>query len=155
MKIKPIKATVLLCLSVLVAGPVATRLVASEINTSSAANKSTPALQPARIVIVDKPAKTLTVALNGKLYLLKTGSQLKLTANGKAISLDDLAPGQEVKVATRATAAGGSEIVALNLEPKIEHSEAAAAKKRQRRNGPRPPQIPGHGEWGGIVSPNR
>ena len=104
---------------------------------------------------MDKPAKTLTVALNGKLYLLKTGSQLKLTANGKAISLDDLAPGQEVKVATRATAAGGSEIVALNLESRTEHSEAAAAKKSKRRNGSKTSQIPGHGEWGGIVTPNR
>lgn len=151
MKIKPIKALAFVCLSALAAGPVATG-GAAEAGNKSAANTSPSALQAARVVVVDKTAKTLTVQLDGKLYLLKTGSQLKLTKNGKAINLGDLAPGQDVSVATRALAAGGLEITSVNLEPSTGSSEPAA---RPRKKGVKPPNIKNHGEWNSTVSQNR
>lgn len=153
MKIKPIKALVFVCLSALIAGPVATRVGAAEAANKSVAKTSAPARQAARVVVVDKTAKTLTVELDGKLYLLKTGSELKLTKDGKAINLGDLAPGQDVSVATRAIAKGGLEITSVNIEPNVESSEAAA--KAKRRKGPKAKGPPGHNEFNSTVSGNR
>ena len=158
MKIKPVKALAFVCLSALVTGPVATSADAAEVSAKPAVTKPASGRQVAKIVVVDKAAKTVTVELNGKLYLLNTGSQLKLTENGKAIGIDNLAPGQDVSVTMLPTVTGGSQIASVNLEPSATNSEAAAARKK-RRKGSNPGSSMGtqasHGEWGSSVSPNR
>ena len=87
MKIKLVKVLAFVCFSALVAGPAATRADAADASTKPVVTKPASGRQAAKIVVVDKAAKTVTVELNGKLYLLNTGSgsQLKLTENGKAI----------------------------------------------------------------------
>ena len=158
MRTKPIKAVVFLCLLSVVTGPATSRVRA--VDTPS--GKTTPAQQNARIVVVDRVAKTVTVELNGKLYLLKVGSQVKLTKNGKAVSINDLTAGQSVAVSTRTTATGGVEIFSVNVEPNGQRSEWTGKGPEKPTppkppKPPKPPRPPGHGEGGGGggVSPHR
>ncbi|MEY2410161.1 MAG: hypothetical protein QOF48_2831 [Verrucomicrobiota bacterium] len=107
-----------------------------------AADPRTPAPAPSRgtaakVIIVDRAAKAITVDIHGTIHLLWLSADIKVRKDGKDATIADIAPGQTVNVVTKKTARGDVEIVAeISIESSDTESEAAgrvrAAKSNER-----------------------
>ena len=85
-----------------------------------------PAGLAGKIVAVNKRAKTLTVDIQGKVYVFKISSHLKILKDGREIQLSQLLPGQTANFVTGLSTDGGLEVVSVTIEANPERSEAAA-----------------------------
>ena len=120
-------------------------------------NSESSAVQ-AKILVVDKTERTITVEVKGKLYLYKLTKGTKFLKDGKEIKIEDLAAGQEILLATREQD-GGFEVVSVTIGGSQAAAEAAGKEGKERRNGPPGPignpgnagNAPGNGPP--IVSP--
>jgi len=97
---------------------------ASPASATSAA-PAAPAGLAGKIVAVNKRAKTLTVDIQGKVYVFKTSSHLKILKDGREIQLSQLLPGQTANFVTGLSTDGGLEVVSVTIEANSERGEAA------------------------------
>ena len=51
-----------------------------------------------KVVVVDREAKTVTVEIQKRLYLLKLSATTRILRKGKRVSIEDLITGQEITV---------------------------------------------------------
>jgi hypothetical protein len=93
--------------------------------TRRATARSAPQPLNGRIVAVDRARKTVTVDIKGQLYVFRLGSQLTVLVRDKQVSVDALAPGQEISLVARAGSDGRFEIVAMSIAPGSFAAEAA------------------------------
>jgi len=89
-----------------------------------------------KIVAVNKRAKTLTVDIQGKVYVFKIGAHLKIEKGGREIQLSQLLPGQAASFVTGLSTDGGLEVVAVTIEANTERSQAADQSSRPPNNVP-------------------
>jgi hypothetical protein len=83
----------------------------------------------AKVVMVDRPSKAITVDIHGTIHLLWMGADLKVRKDGKEAKLADIVPGQTVSLVTRKTARTDVEFVMeITIEPGDSESEAAGGK---------------------------
>jgi len=97
---------------------------ASPASATSAASAA-PAGLAGKIVAVNKRAKTLTVDIQGKIYVFKMASQVKILKEGREIQLERLLPGQAATFLTGLSTDGGLEVVSVTIEANAQGSEAA------------------------------
>jgi len=100
---------------------------ASPASATSAASAApaAPAGLAGKIVAVNKRAKTLTVDIQGKVYVFKISSHLKIEKEGREIQFEKLLPGQAANFVTGLSTDGGLEVVSVTIEANPERSEAA------------------------------
>src|SRR5882672_2573066 len=60
----------------------------------------------AKVIVLDRAEKTVTVGIQQRLYLFKLGSQATIFQKGKKVSADHLLPGQQITVQLVETASG-------------------------------------------------
>ena len=123
--IKPIKHTLWLCLLASFTAGLAGAVLAEDTPAPAPEKKTAPAGLAGKIVAVNKRAKTLTVDIQGKVYVFKIASQLKIQKDGRQIQLEKLLPGQAANFVTGLSTDGGLEVVAVTIEANTERSEAA------------------------------
>ncbi len=122
------------------AAPVAT--AKSSPAPASPSGSETTAVMTGKVMVVDKSAQTVTLEFNGKLYLLKLGTKLKMVHHGKPVTIDTLAAGQEIAVLVRKGPDGVLEVLALSVDPSQAQAEAAGGDDSGRGRGgsrPKPP----------------
>lgn len=89
----------------------------------------------AKIIVVDRAAKALTVDVNGTIHLYWLAANVKVRNDGKDVTIADLAPGQSVKFITQKTAAGNREVVVeIAIEQSDAQSEAAGRARATKLN---------------------
>lgn len=87
----------------------------------------------AKILVVDRTARALTVDVNGTIHLYWLASNVKVKKDGTDVALADLAPGQSVKFTTQKNARGDREvIVEVTIELSDTETEAAGRKGTQK-----------------------
>src|SRR6185295_17500913 len=80
----------------------------------------------AKVIIVDRAAKAITVDIHGTIHLLWLSPDAKIRKDGKEATIADIAPGQTVSFVTRKTARGDVEIVMeITIESSDTETEAA------------------------------
>jgi hypothetical protein len=157
--IKSIKFALWLCLLSLAAGA-GTGLNAAEPTAPAPNTKGTTTALSAKIVVVNKADRTVTVEIKGKLYLFKVTPSMQITKKGKGVTLDELASGQEISLVARELPDGNLEVVSVSVETNQVASEAAGkalGKGRGSRSKDNPPfgNFPNPANVGGpIISPN-
>ena len=83
----------------------------------------------AKILVVDRTARALTVDVNGTIHLYWLASNVKVKKDGTDVALADLAPGQSVKFTTQKNARGDREIIIeVTIELSDTETEAAGRK---------------------------
>ena len=104
--------------------------------------KAGPRAVTAKIVVVDRTAKALTVDVNGTIHLYWLAAGVKIKKDGKDVTFADLASGQTVKLVTQMNASGDREVVvevSIELSDKESeaagHGKAAKVKSHERGNG--------------------
>ena len=102
----------------------------SAVDTVPAAPNTEPSAVPAKILVVDKIQKTITVEVKGKLYLYKLSARTKFLKDGKEVRIEDLAAGQQIILATREEN-GGFEVVSVNIGGSEYATEAAGKKNKE------------------------
>lgn len=88
----------------------------------------------AKVIVLDRAEKTVTVEIQQRLYLFKLGSQAKILQKGKKVSPDHLLPGQQVTVQLIETASGDVKIASVNIGTSRNESEPTGAKKTAAKN---------------------
>jgi hypothetical protein len=123
--IKSIKHSLWLCLLASFTAGLAGAVLAEDTPAIAPQKKAAPAGLAGKIVAVNKRAKTLTVDIQGKVYVFKTSSHLKIEKDGREIQLSQLLPGQAANFVTGLSTDGGLEVVSVTIEANTERSEAA------------------------------
>jgi hypothetical protein len=138
---KATKRTLLLCLlSTLAAG------VATPLQGADPAQPTEPATKPApaqptvsppqgipaelegKVVVVNRVDQTVTVEINGKLYLFNVNSRVKLLKNGRSTSFQNLLAGQKITLFVNQKPDGSLELMSLQVDPTPTGNEAAGPK---------------------------
>ena len=84
----------------------------------------------AKVIIVDRAAKAITVDINGTIHLLWLSADAKIHKDGKDATIADITPGQLVSFVTRKTARGDVEVVLdVTIESSDTETEAAGRAK--------------------------
>jgi hypothetical protein len=131
--------------------------------------KTTQQQLAGKVVAVEKKARTLTLEVNGKTYVLRLDKKTKITKGatdgnpGVGQTIDDLRVGQDLLVAVSVTElpSGEMEVAVQSVETAVPEEAAGKAKghTKGKRNGP-PVPFPGHGtpnlgnSGGNVVSQN-
>ncbi len=123
--IKSIKHSLWLGLLASFTAGLAGAVLAEDTPTPAPQKKTAPAGLAGKIVAVNKRAKTLTVDIQGKVYVFKTSSHLKILKDGREIQFEKLLPGQTANFVTGLSTDGGLEVVSVTIEANAERSEAA------------------------------
>ena len=123
--IKSIKHALWLCLLASFTAGLAGAVLAEDTPAPAPQKKTAPAGLAGKIVAVNKRAKTLTVDIQGKVYVFKTSSHLKILKDGREIQLSQLLPGQTANFVTGLSTDGGLEVVSVTIEANTERSQAA------------------------------
>jgi hypothetical protein len=89
-----------------------------------------------KIIVVDPVAQTITVETGGQLHLLKINPQAKIMRKGKLVTLDHVAPGQEVVVLVRPLNDGSIEVVSLAIGPSRAQIQAAGSNNKGTASAP-------------------
>jgi hypothetical protein len=102
------------------------------------AAEAAPALAPAqpaasaltgKVVAVDKAKKSITVDINGRMFVFKLSPQLAVRLNSKDVPATSLAPGQTISLTARRNTSGSFEIVALDIQPNDDAVVAAGGPR--------------------------
>jgi len=123
--IKSIKHTLWLGLLASFTAGLAGAVLAEDTPAPAPEKKAAPAGLAGKIVAVNKRAKTLTVDIQGKIYVFKIASQVKILKEGREIQLERLLPGQAANFLTGLSTDGGLEVVSVTIEANSEGSEPA------------------------------
>ncbi len=138
--IKSIKHTLWLGLLASFTAGLAGAVMAEDTPAPAPEKKTAPTVSPAsatsaapaasaglagKIVAVNKRARTLTVDIQGKIYVFKIASQVKIQKEGRQIQLERLLPGQAASFVTGLSTDGGLEVVSVTIEANTQGSEAA------------------------------
>ncbi len=107
-----------------------------------------------KVVVVDREAKTVTVEIQKRLYLLKLSAATRILRNGKKVSINEVITAQEITVQLMEGPGGEVLVTRLFIGPPSEESEAAGkgadpAAPADPGVSPAPPASPYNG------SPNR
>jgi len=78
-----------------------------------------------KVVVVDREAKTVTVEIQKRLYLLKLGGATRILRNGKKVSINELLTTQEITVQLMEGPGGEVLVTRLFIGPPSEEAEAA------------------------------
>src|SRR5256885_4815360 len=81
-----------------------------------------------KVVVVDREAKTVTVEIQKRLYLLKLSATTRILRKGKRVSIDDVITGQEITV--QLVEGPGGEVLVAKLFIGPVTTEAAEAAGR-------------------------
>lgn len=131
----------------LAAGAAGNVLVAAEPAGPGLERKSAAADYLGKVVVVDRTAKAVTVAISGQMYLFHVSAATRLTQGEQSLPLADLLPGQFVRLSIRESASGTVELVSVEVVPGPEASEEAGKGKKggiskaSNRPGSRPPPV--------------
>ena len=103
--------------------------------------KSSGSTYTGKVVVVDRTARTVTVEIEKRLYLLKLSPNAKIVRKGRRISIAEVLTGQEVTVQLVEAAEGEVLVAKLNIEP----PKAGAEPAEPAGNGadPATPATPG------------
>jgi len=85
-----------------------------------------------RIIYVDKSLRAMAVEIKGKILQVNVTPSLRINKDGKIITFEDLAAGQEVTLTFRETVTGRLEVVSIAIEASPDTAEAAGAPKSSR-----------------------
>lgn len=85
----------------------------------------------AKLIVIDRSAKTITVEIEKRLYLLKLSSDTAVLQKGKKLSQDDLLAGQDVRLQLVETKPGEAHVDSIIVLPATAQSEAAGKKSRK------------------------
>jgi len=98
--------------------------------------QSGPKAVPAKIIVVDRTAKALTVDVNGTIHLYWLGPNAKFKKDGKDVTIAELVPGQTVRLVMDLLVKGGVRevVVEVVIEPNGEPAEEAGIRGRGNRN---------------------
>jgi len=132
-------------------------LAAADLKSTAPDKKqSAPTTLTGRIIYVDKGLRALAVEIKGKILQVNVPPSLRINKDGKIITFEDLAAGQEVTLTFRETVTGRLEVVSVGVEANPEAAESAGATKSSNTQGqgtfsasPNPANIGGQ-----IRSPN-
>jgi len=108
-----------------------TNAPAADPRTQTPASKGTTA----KVIIVDRAAKAITVDIHGTIHLLWLTADAKIHKDGKDATIADITPGQMVSFVTRKTARGDVEVVLdVTIESSDTETEAAGHAKVIKSN---------------------
>jgi len=108
-------------------------LAAADFKSSASEKKqSAPTTLTGRIIYVDKGLRAMAVEIKGKILQVNVPPSLRINKDGKIITFEDLAAGQEVTLTFRETVTGRLEVVSVGVEASPEAAEAAGAPKSSK-----------------------
>src|SRR5438132_13717222 len=81
-----------------------------------------------KVVVVDREAKTVTVEIQKRLYLLKLSADSRILRKGKRVSVNELVTGQEITVKWVESAAGEVLVATLFIGPPLEPPAEASGQ---------------------------
>jgi hypothetical protein len=86
----------------------------------------------AKVIVFDRAAKTVTVDIQNRLYLLKLAPDATVTVQGKTVSTDQLVADQDVTLNVVQDAKGDIRIVSVLVSPAKTKAEAAGKKSHRK-----------------------
>jgi len=86
----------------------------------------------AKVVVVDRAAKTVTVEIQNRLYLLKLATDATVIVQGKSVPSDQLVADQDVTLDVVQDAKGDVQIAKVLVSPAKTKAEAAGKKPRRK-----------------------
>jgi hypothetical protein len=123
---RTVKNASIALLSLAVAAACLTNVRAADSKTQT---QPSPQGTTAKVIMVDRPSKAITVDVHGTIHLLWLSADVKVRKDGKESKLADIVPGQTVTLVTKKTARGDVEfVVEITIEPDDSESEAAGRK---------------------------
>jgi hypothetical protein len=143
-RVNPQQSRVMKIMNLLVKNAVPALLLAAGLCSSTNAQAADPRAQTpataakgttAKVIIVDRAAKAITVDVHGTIHLLWLTADAKIHKDGKDASLADITPGQMVSFVTRKTARGDVEVVLdVTIESSDTGTEAAGPNANANAN---------------------
>jgi hypothetical protein len=100
-------------------------LWAADAKANSTAPKKQSSSYTGKIVVVDRAAKTVTVEIEKRLYLLKLSPSAKILRKGRKVAIAEVLTGQEVTVELVEAAEGQVLVAKLTIGPAQAESEPA------------------------------
>jgi len=108
-------------------------VAAADLKSPTPEKKQTaPTTLTGRIIYVDKGLRAMAVEIKGKILQINVPPSLRINKDGKIITFEDLAAGQEVTLTFRETVTGRLEVVCVAIEASPEPAEAAGASKSSK-----------------------
>lgn len=92
-----------------------------------------------KVVVVDRDAKTVTVEIQKRLYLLKLSGDSRILRKGKRVSINDVVTGQEITVKLLESPAGEVLVATLFIGPPTNEPSEPAGQGAE----PATPATPG------------
>lgn len=88
-----------------------------------------PLSYEAKVIVVDRPAKTVTVEIQNRLYLFKLGPNASIVRKGKKVSIEDLLAGQQITLRLIQTTSGDVLVAGVEIGTSTGQAEAAGTGK--------------------------
>jgi hypothetical protein len=108
-------------------------VAAADLKSPASEKKQTaPSTLTGRIIYVDKGLRAMAVEIKGKILQINVPPSLRINKDGKIITFEDLAAGQEVTLTFRETVTGRLEVVCVAIEASPEPAEAAGGTKSSK-----------------------
>jgi hypothetical protein len=110
-----------------------------------------PVEYEAKVMVVNRAERTLTVDINGKLHLFKMNSQVRFLKKGKPISLNDVAAGQKVSLVATKTDSGALNLASVAVD--VQWIESEPAGRTENARGPGGASYPSNPSRGKVPPP--